>query len=613
MNHFNPHNLVKAAILAATIVVTVACNKEKDQGMASGNTTMFSEIRLPVSQVPFFANLSNYDLVESDQKAATRSEDGEETVTLEELLDRSKTKTRSEGGYNIVQIAFKQNEKNVYALLYPASERPNRVVPTRVKKFLISATSAAGEKYEFVSVLITSVKYAAKNPDFDFFEKPGYTGAIFFCSLEGELIQTNDYTDGRILGTKMLTPEESETNSDPATKRIVIFESANTRSDIPGFGNGWEGFRYWGGVCVDFTPLTPKGGGGGGTGNDDPDVPGGDGSAPPGTTLDRDWDNFGIGIFLPNTPPIIPQMYQVKLMSNSEDITMSGEGVFEEGTIIHIDYSLSFDVLEANFTHWTGTFRLKTTAEFDYKVTENVESTAYFNVSRPPCSDGVKSNPLKEMRIAPTDSGDYLKGLYKATIRRWENGVPKYHWGLDLAAEEGTPVYAIQSGTIKRVYSKCPEGKDGNDYNRKYGNQIIIECQGYIDPYNDDEIFQGENIIYIQYSHLQYGNAIGFNYREGRLFKQGDRVFAGDLIGYTGRTGNAWSVKNPHLHLGVSPTFVELENGYGYIPEHSYVDPADYINGEIDIQYLKEEMNKKQNDPNYDNPNINLIKVTDCK
>ena len=605
MNHFNPHNLVKAAILAATIVVTVACNKEKDQGMASGNTTMFSEIRLPVSQVPFFANLSNYDLVESDQKAATRSEDGEETVTLEELLDRSKTKTRSEGGYNIVQIAFKQNEKNVYALLYPASERPNRVVPTRVKKFLISATSAAGEKYEFVSVLITSVKYAAKNPDFDFFEKPGYTGAIFFCSLEGELIQTNDYTDGRILGTKMLTPEESETNSDPATKRIVIFESANTRSDIPGFGNGWEGFRYWGGVCVDFTPLTPKGGGGGGTGNDDPDVPGGDGSAPPGTTLDRDWDNFGIGIFLPNTPPIIPQMYQVKLTSNTEGITMTGGGVFEQKTLIHINYSLDYDVLEAKFTHWTGTFRLKKTVEFDYMVTENVESTAYFNVKKAPCHNAETNltNPLSNMSVAPTDSGNYLRGLYHKVARYYNEATRDsvYHWGLDLAAPEGTPIYAAATGRIVKLRKDCPKGKKGKKYNGRFGNEIIVACEGFIEPYADDGNFQDLKTVYMQYAHLQYGNAIAFNYREGRLYQENDMVYAGEIIGYTGRTGNAWNVAHPHLHYGISFDGDER----GKIAYHSWIDPADFINGEIDLEQLNKETKEKVADGG-------KIKTTDC-
>ena len=46
----------------------------------------------------------------------------------------------------------------------------------------------------------------------------------------------------------------------------------------------------------------------------------------------------------------------------------------------------------------------------------------------------------------------------------------------------------------------------------------------------------------------------------------GDKVFQGDLIGYSGRSGNATDVPNPHLHFGV------MAGG-------KWVDPKPYING----------------------------------
>lgn len=606
----NSHLVEKATILVWVVFSFLACAREKEREPVFESETAFSDIRVPKSQVPFYADLSNYNLIKNDSKDATRAEVEEETVTLEELLDFSKTRTRHAGNYEIVQTAFKQNEDEVYSLTYSTDHVDDQVIPTRVKKFLISASSATGEKYVFVAVLITSAEYFQNNRDFDFFEKPSYTGTIFYCTPEGSLIQTNEYVGGRIYGVQMLTPEESLNDNDPETKRIILLQSVSTRVE---WITHWSGEP---GICVDFKPKDkPGGGGAGGDGNDDDDDVGwGSPNGPGGNVQDRDYITIGYGVLLPNIPPEVTQMCQVKLTSNSNYVTMIGSGTYEKGSVINVGFSLDYLVLdehavESEFRYWAGTFRFMKTVSFAYTVMEDVESTAYFNISKP-CSDGVKSNPLKEMRIAPTDSGNYLKGLYKATVRRWEDGKPKYHWGLDLAAEEGTPVYAIQSGTIKRVYSECPEGEDGNLYNRRYGNQIIIECQGYIDPYNDDGIISDDSTIYIQYSHLQYGHAIGFNYREGRLFQQGDKVYAGDLIGYTGRTGNAWSVKNPHLHLGVSPTFVE--GNPGFIPEHSYIDPADYINGEIDIEYLKAEMAKKEKIAGYNNPNINLIKVTTC-
>ena len=563
----------------------LSCARENIETLRDQSGTM-----IPVSQVPLYANLEKYNLVESP---GTRADD-EEMVSLESLLDYAKATSQKMGDYTVTQIPFLQNEQNIYTLTFTEDHDTSQDVPTRVKKFLIKATDGQNE-YEFVAVLMTSFEYADNNKGFDWFEKPNYTGTIFFCTPEGELIRTCDYTDGNILPAKMLTPEESEMNTDPETKRIVLLKPSNTRSDIPWWSDGWAGARNWGAACVDFVPLNPKHGGGGtGDGNDDDNVTGGDDNAPPGTTKDGVFDNFGYGILLPNLPPILVQMIQVKLTTNEEGIRMIGDGVFEKGTIIHISYETEDYVQKANFTHWTGTFRLKTTVEFNYNVQEYVESTAYFNVEKAPCHNAETNmtNPLKNMSVAPTDSGDYLKGLYHATVRRYEDGVPIYHWGLDLAAEPGTPVYAAASGRIVKVKKKCPSGSKGADYNGGFGNEIIIACDGYIKPYDDDLNFQDINIVYMQYAHLQHGNAIAYNYKEGRVFQVGDKVQAGEIIGYTGKSGNAYNVTHPHLHYGISFD----GDDKGNVVYHSWVDPADFINGTIDVKQLKQTNGKIQTD-----------------
>ena len=50
------------------------------------------------------------------------------------------------------------------------------------------------------------------------------------------------------------------------------------------------------------------------------------------------------------------------------------------------------------------------------------------------------ANPLKQMAVAATASGSYVNGTYKALRGWYEDGTPRYHWGIDLAAKEGTPV-----------------------------------------------------------------------------------------------------------------------------------------------------------------------------
>lgn len=98
----------------------------------------------------------------------------------------------------------------------------------------------------------------------------------------------------------------------------------------------------------------------------------------------------------------------------------------------------------------------------------------------------------------------------------------KKHEGLDLYASVGTPVYACVDG---EVYMKYRSGT--------YGNVFGIKTNYY-----------GE-IYYFFYAHL---NAPA-------LFKKGDKVKAGDLIGASGITGNASTqARKNHLHFEVRNT-----------------------------------------------------------
>ena len=62
---------------------------------------------------------------------------------------------------------------------------------------------------------------------------------------------------------------------------------------------------------------------------------------------------------------------------------------------------------------------------------------------------------------------------------------------------------------------------------------------------------------------------VAINPRTGMPFKVGDAVFQGEQIAYSGRTGNAHDVDNPHLHLVV-------KNNSG-----TFVDPEYYLNGKV--------------------------------
>ena len=178
-----------------------------------------------------------------------------------------------------------------------------------------------------------------------------------------------------------------------------------------------------------------------------------------------------------------------------------------------------------------------------------------------PCEskDKKRSNPLVVMALAPTSGDKYSAGRYGYTR---SNG-KKMHNGIDLYAEVGTPVYAMMDGIVTRVVDCQPNrslsygtasglpieyeksGKDKNDA----GNRITIRS-----TYNNDTIEHS-------YWHLQAETPIAINPSTQKTYKVGDKVLKGTIIGYTGITGNAYSVPNPHLHLNIR------KNGKSHNPE----------------------------------------------
>ena len=91
-------------------------------------------------------------------------------------------------------------------------------------------------------------------------------------------------------------------------------------------------------------------------------------------------------------------------------------------------------------------------------------------------------------------------------------GEQRYHKGLDLRGNEGSPVKASMEGTVSTVVS--------ND--REYGNYIIVKhSNGY---------------------HTLYAHLSAFS------VKTGDKVARGEKIGEIGSTGRS---TGPHLHFSV--------------------------------------------------------------
>ena len=116
-------------------------------------------------------------------------------------------------------------------------------------------------------------------------------------------------------------------------------------------------------------------------------------------------------------------------------------------------------------------------------------------VSLPVPVDGVRPSALRDSWRAPRGGG-------------------RHHQGVDIFAKPGTPVRSTTEGIVIRV-----------GQNSLGGNVVWVMGPGRQTHY---------------YAHL----------RDFGAFQFGDRVLAGDIVGYVGDTGNARGTPH-HLHYGV--------------------------------------------------------------
>jgi murein DD-endopeptidase MepM/ murein hydrolase activator NlpD len=117
---------------------------------------------------------------------------------------------------------------------------------------------------------------------------------------------------------------------------------------------------------------------------------------------------------------------------------------------------------------------------------------------------GKMAVPLKD---SYTVSSQYGYRIHPIT------GKKKLHTGVDMAAKQGTPIYAAESGVV--IVAQWWSG---------YGNTVIIDHGGG---------------VWTLYGHIK---------NNGILVKKGDTVKRGQKIALVGSTGNS---TGPHLHFEV--------------------------------------------------------------
>ena len=184
-----------------------------------------------------------------------------------------------------------------------------------------------------------------------------------------------------------------------------------------------------------------------------------------------------------------------------------------------------------------------------------------------------KANPLGYMQLMPPNSYN-IAGARFGNTRTGKNGKPKFHQGIDLDAVPGTPIYALFDGIIdlNSSFITSQPNRIMNDEIRKaeYPDEYRGDRNDAGNRFSVRHVINGKEIV-VSYWHLHELHPVVV--RAGRELAPGDSVMAGDLIGYTGVTGNS-DPERPHLHFGIK------KNG-------EWIDPAFYLNAEISPTSIK--------------------------
>lgn len=139
-------------------------------------------------------------------------------------------------------------------------------------------------------------------------------------------------------------------------------------------------------------------------------------------------------------------------------------------------------------------------------------------------------------------------------VRLNKDGSAKNHQGLDLFSDVKMPCKACLDG---KIVSYMNEGNDG------YGNVLVLEVSG-------DDLRKAKREYTLEFKAEKISGA-GFDLNADKFYlryahlssakKTSGEVKAGDVICYTGDSGNAKGVPNPHLHFEIAMN--KTKNGTG--------------------------------------------------
>ena len=574
--------------LLLTLLIAGACSliEQNKEIQTQNEHILYNDLMVKTENLPLFVDLSNLTPTKS-------THDHQDVISLESLLNRDAAESILFKNFQITQIPFITNEDPSAAMLTESiPSEVNTSAISSIKLFLIEyADTLTSEIQRRVVTMIPDAEYMFYFGDNNvtFLDKSNYSGVVIFSEVDGTYRDVYIYGNGPIIDAEIINPSEllnytyagylsllCKTETKSANEEITYYDTLEAsyciafvgeRQDDSDIGNGLEDGED-SGINHDWVAVI-KGGGGGVSSGGGGGVSSGGGS-----------NNSG-NPDAPTNPEFMEDVitHKIKLYSGMHGST-TGSGTYPHRSWIRC-YAIPLGSSYV-FDRWTGDF-------FGYpesivlEVKEDVSSTAYFkHLLEPdlprPCVDTLSGimNPLINMQLAPTNPGHTnFKGSTFGSTRIYK-GQQNFHSGIDLLAEIGTPIYAMHDGIISDyTYIVGQPYRDVSFKSDEWPENYIGDTNGAGNRIYIESTINGKRIL-IGLWHLDAGSPVAHNPRTGKPFRPGDVIFQGEIIAYTGNTGNAYNVKYKHLHLSI----IDYDKRHS-TSNSKYLNPEDFLNGQV--------------------------------
>ena len=282
-----------------------------------------------------------------------------------------------------------------------------------------------------------------------------------------------------------------------------------------------------------------------------------------------------------------PQTYwgYKEILQNEEfdtkEIDLERLILFQNGGKIYKGENLEIDLVKYNWQHYNKQIIVFAFLDTDFNANKKILNNPKWRII-------TWHNPIINPRVTLFSSS----GNFNASIGVF--GEIKYrstriHKAIDFFAKVGTKIYAPLDCEVASIGNSSSYGQNITLKITESSLEILKIRRAYINYqliYKDKgEKDQGENfdedskVYYLFYAHLSQINVA-----------KGDKVFAGEVIGLSGISGNAKNTKSPHLHFEIRSKENGVKESLKYL-----VNPAFYIESKnIYKQFSQEEIQEQQ-------------------